>query len=79
MERPVPLWPSARFADLFRHEVLEPRRRHAMVRLVDARIRVQPVVNHDPIDEIVDGGGNDVDATESLVERGLLRFHVRLL
>ncbi len=66
----VPLRPPARFADLFRHQVLEPRRQHAVMRLIDARIRVQPVVNHDPVDEIVDDGGNVVDAAESLIERG---------
>jgi hypothetical protein len=70
----VPLRPSARFADLFGHEVLEPGRQHAVVRLVDARIRVQPVVNHNPIDEIVDDGGDVVDAGESVVERGWLSF-----
>jgi hypothetical protein len=45
-----------------------------VVRLVDARIRVQPVVDHDPVDEIVNDRGDVVDAAEPLVERGWLWF-----
>src|SRR5439155_7817826 len=43
----VPLRPPARLAELFCHQVLESRRQPAVARLVDARIRVQPVVDHD--------------------------------
>jgi hypothetical protein len=32
-----------------------------VVCLVDARIRVQPVVDHDPVDEVVDDGRDAVD------------------
>jgi hypothetical protein len=70
----APLGLSRRFADLFRHQLLEPRRRHSVARLVDTRIRVQPVVNHDPVDEIIDDRSNVVDAAESVVQRRLAVF-----
>jgi hypothetical protein len=54
----VVLWTSGRVGEHLRHEVLEPRRQHAVVRLIDARIGVQPVVDHDPVDEVVDDGGD---------------------
>jgi hypothetical protein len=38
-----------------------------VVRLVDATIRVQPVVDHDPVDEIVNDGGDAVDATKPFI------------
>lgn len=50
-----------------------------MVRLVDAGIRVESVVNRDPVDEIVDDGGSVVDDAESLIQRRWLCFHVCLL
>ena len=40
-----------------------------MVRLVDSRVRVQPRVDHDPIDEVVDDDGDGVDASQPLVQR----------
>jgi hypothetical protein len=39
------------------------------VRLVDARVRVQPRVDHDCLDEVVDDdGGDGVDAPEPLAQ-----------
>jgi hypothetical protein len=40
-----------------------------VVRLVDSRVRVQPRVDHDPIDEVVDDDGDGVDASQPLVQR----------
>jgi hypothetical protein len=33
-----------------------------VVRLIDARIGVQPLVDHDAVDEVVDDRGDAVDA-----------------
>jgi hypothetical protein len=40
-----------------------------MVRFVDLRIRVQPWVVHDAINEIIDDGGNRIHAAQSFIER----------
>jgi hypothetical protein len=39
--------------------------------LVNGSVRIQDWVVHNPIDEIVNNGSNRIDATETLVERGL--------
>ena len=46
-----------------RDEVLESWRRDSMVGLIHARVSVQPVVDHDPVDKVIDNGGDVVYAT----------------
>jgi hypothetical protein len=43
--------------------------RDAVVCLVDARVRVEPKVDHDPVDEVIDDDGDAVDAPEPVVQR----------
>ncbi|WP_285705955.1 hypothetical protein [Microtetraspora sp. NBRC 16547] len=43
-----------------------------MVRVVHRRILVQPGLNHDPVDEVVDHRGDVVDATEAVIQRRAL-------
>jgi len=40
------------------HVVLEPRRRHSVVGLVHPWIGIEPVVRHDPVDQVVDDRGD---------------------
>ena len=49
---------------------LNPGGGHAMVRFIHPGIRVQSRVNHDSVNEVIDDGGNGVDAAEALVECG---------
>ena len=42
-----------------------------MVRFIHAGIRVQSGVDHDTINEVIDDGGDWVDASEALVEWGV--------
>ena len=51
---PVLLRATGRPADHLGHEKLEPCRCNAMVGFVHARVRVQPGIDHDPIDEVID-------------------------
>src|SRR5438093_6369925 len=53
----------------FSHQELEPGWRHAMVRFVHARIRVQARVDHDAVDQVVDDGRDVIDAAQPIVER----------
>jgi hypothetical protein len=55
---------------------LKPGGRHAVVRLVDQRIGVEPRVAHHPVDEVVDHGRDTVHAAEASVQR---RAVLRLL
>jgi hypothetical protein len=47
------------------------------VRLVDSRVRVQPRVDHDPIDEVVDDDGDGIRASQPFVQRLRFRRHHR--
>src|SRR5437763_5824187 len=53
----------------FSHQELEPGWRHAMVRFVHARIRVQAGVDHDVVDQVVDDGRDVIDDAQPIVER----------
>src|SRR5215216_5023306 len=47
-----------------------------MVRFIHPRVCIQPWVSHNPIDEIINNGGDVVYATEPIVEGGfVLRLH----
>jgi hypothetical protein len=64
-------------AQHLRDQVLEARRRNAMVRFVDPRVGVQAGVGHDPV-EVVNNGGDVVHAAQSIIERWLRRgLHVQ--
>jgi hypothetical protein len=67
----VVLGPTCGPTDHLGHLVFEPRRADAVMRLVNGSVRIQDWGVHNPIDEVVNYGSNRVDATESLVERGL--------
>src|SRR5438552_7655475 len=66
------LWTAAGPAHHLGHQVLESRRRHAMVRLVHQRIRVQSGIYHDSVDQIVYYCSNAAYAPKSFVQGGLL-------
>jgi hypothetical protein len=51
--------------------VTEARLADAVVRLVDPRVGVQHGVGHDPVDEVVDDGGDCIDPAETVIEHGL--------
>ena len=69
IDRPVYRWgPPAAAADLFGHQVFEAGFRYAVMRLVDLGIGVQAWIVHDPLDEVIDHGGNRIDATQAFVE-----------
>src|SRR5262249_51116598 len=57
--------------DHFGHVVLEARRADTVMRFINGCVCIQDRVAHNPINEVVHYGGNRVDATERLVERGL--------
>jgi hypothetical protein len=65
--------PPAGPTDLLRHQVFEAGPGDVVVGLIDQRIRIQPRVVHDPVDKIVDDGGDWINASQTLVERRLWR------
>jgi len=46
--------------DRLGREILEPRWRHPMMGFIDMWVRVQPFIGHDPVDEIINDGGDVV-------------------
>src|SRR5215831_1468521 len=66
----VLLWAARSPADHLSHQVLESRRRHAVVGFVYKGIGIQPWIHHDSVNEVIYHGGNAVDAAKSVVERG---------
>ena len=52
-----------------RHLEFEACFRDARSRLADGRIGVERVVDEQPLDEVVDDGGDAVHATEPILER----------
>ena len=64
-------------ADHFRDQVFESRRGHTMVRFIDPGIRVQSRVDHDAVNEVIDDGGDGVDAAEAFVKCGGLWYRIR--
>ena len=40
-----------------------------MVCLIHTRVSIQPWVGHDPVDQVIDDGGDVIYATEPIVER----------
>ena len=69
------LVPAAAIAQHEPHQGTAPQ---ASAELVQCA-RVQPVVDHDPVDEIVDDGGDAVHPAEPVVQGRWLRFHRCLL
>src|SRR5712692_2614240 len=66
-------------ANHLRDQVLEARRRHAMVRFVYQGIGIQSRVYHDSVNEVVHHGSDAIHATKSVVERGLFQWlHMNL-
>ena len=62
--------PAHHFGD----PILEPRLWHARPGLVDGRVGVEYVVDHQPFDKVVNHRGDGVDATQPRVQRrGILR------
>ena len=49
-------------AEHFRNEVFEACRRNAMMGLVYPWVRVQAGIDHDPVDKVIDHGGDAVEA-----------------
>jgi len=48
-------------AEHFRNEVFEARRRNAMMGLVYPWVRIEAGIDHDPVNKVVDHGGDAVD------------------
>jgi hypothetical protein len=69
----VLLRPASGPADHFSDEVLEASRGNAVMGLVYLWVCIQAGIDHDPVDEVVHYGGDAVDTTEPVVERGLVR------
>src|SRR5436309_15409075 len=67
----VLLWAARSPADHLGNQVLESRWRHAMMRFIYQRISIESRVDHDPVDKVVDHGGDAVYAAKSFVERSL--------
>src|SRR5260370_1092839 len=66
-------------ADHLRDQVLEARRRYAMVRFVYQGIGSQSRVDHDSVNEVVHHGSDAIYSTKSVVERGLFQWlHMNL-
>src|SRR5713101_1699759 len=66
-------------ANHLRDQVLEARRRYAMVRFVYQGIGIQSRVYHDSVNEVVHHGSDAIHATKSVVERGLFQWlHMNL-
>src|SRR5260370_13887110 len=61
-------------ADHLSDQVLEARRRYAMVRFVHQGIGIQSGVYHDSVNEVVHHGSDAIHATKSVVERGLFQW-----
>ena len=57
-------------AEHFCNEVFEACRGNAMMGFVYPWIRVQAGIDHDPVDKVIDHGGDAVDTAEPLVKAG---------
>jgi hypothetical protein len=57
-------------AEHFRNKVFEACRRNAMMGLVYPWVRVQAGIDHDPVDKVIDHGGDAIDTAKSLVKAG---------
>jgi hypothetical protein len=53
------------------HIVFEARRADPVMRFVNGGVRIQDRVVHNPINEIIDHGGDRVDPAETVIEHGL--------
>jgi hypothetical protein len=49
-----------------------------MVSLVDYWVCIQAGINHDPVDEIINHGGDAIDTAEPVVQGGLVILHSHL-
>jgi hypothetical protein len=58
----IPLWPPCGPAHHLGHEVLEPRSGQPMMRLIDLWFGVQPRIVLDTVNQVIDDGGNRIDA-----------------
>src|SRR5262249_39978407 len=64
-------------ADHFGDEILTACRGHAMVGLVAYWVCIQAGINHDPVDEIINQGGDAIDTAEPIVQGGcVLHSHL---
>ena len=68
------LRPACSPADHLGHQVLESRRRNAMVGFVHLRVGVQSRVYHDSVDEVIHHGGDAIDTPKSVVKREFFRW-----
>src|SRR4030095_8361070 len=66
------LWAAARPANHFGNEILEARWWHFVVSFVHGRVHVPARVRHDPVDQIINNGGDAINSTEALIKRRLL-------
>src|SRR6478672_6938514 len=65
------LWAARGPANHLGHIVFEARRADAVMRFVNRSVRIQDQVVHNPINEVVDHGGNRIDPAETVIERRL--------
>src|SRR5262249_54428373 len=61
---------AGRPPDHVRKELFEAGRRNAMMGLVYPWVRVQAGIDHDPVDKVVNHGGDAVDTAEPLIKAG---------
>jgi len=66
----VLLRPARGPTDHFRDEIFEACREDTMMGLVHPWIRIQAGIDHNPIDKVIDHGGDAVDTAEPLVKAG---------
>jgi hypothetical protein len=67
--------PASHFTHERRHLKLQARLRHTRPRLGDGGIGIQRLIDQQPLDEVVDNGGDAVNTSEPVVQGldGLLR------
>jgi hypothetical protein len=70
--RSISVGAAARPANHFGNEILEARWWHFVVSFVHGRVHVQARVRHDPVDQIINNGGDAINSTEALIKRRLL-------
>jgi hypothetical protein len=67
----VVLWPTGGLAKQLGDEVFESRSRYSVMGLIYARVRIEPRIGHDPVDQVIDDGSDVVNAAKSIIQRWL--------
>ena len=64
----VTLWPTCSPTDHLSYEILESSGQYPTMRFVHLGVRIKARIDHDPLDQVINHGGDAIHATEAFVE-----------